>query len=152
MLTKEVSYFRGTIVEWKGSRSIGVQGARSAIPIGTTRTGQYAPVRTSTPVDRCMDRSQPGGTTPAVGQYQLREKKERKKEKKRDNLEIQRRSPSAKSIVRGEKKPWEGFAKRISFNDREEKKTTFLLPRVGFSLRLRGNVSSPHARRRNASP
>ncbi|RZR98916.1 hypothetical protein BHM03_00028362, partial [Ensete ventricosum] len=82
----------------------------------------------------------------------VRTKRKKKREKKRDNLEIQRRSPSTKSIVRGEKKPWEGFAKRISFSDREEKKTTFLLPRVGFSLRLRGNVSSPRAGRRNVSP
>ncbi|RZR96947.1 hypothetical protein BHM03_00026044 [Ensete ventricosum] len=112
---------------------------RSAISISTA---QYIPVRPQIDTwTACY------WAVPPIGA--------KKREKKRENLEIRRCSLDHDPHSRASRR----FAGRI-FGDRGEKKTTFLLPTRAFLPRLCGEISSPcvgfsgrrRTGRRNVSP
>ncbi|RRT38396.1 hypothetical protein B296_00047432 [Ensete ventricosum] len=100
------------------------------------------------PLSGSTDQFQPSPTN--FEWYQPREKK--KREKKRENLEIRHCSPDLDPHPRTSRP----FVGKI-FGDRGEKKTMFLLHaraswRAGFSLRPWEEISSPFMGRRNVSP
>ncbi|RRT84361.1 hypothetical protein B296_00014854 [Ensete ventricosum] len=114
--------------------------SRSVTPIGTAHIGWYITVRPQTDTRTIRYRAvllieAIFALLPPING------RKKKREKKRENLEIRHYSPDPDPC------PWASrrFARRI-FDDREEKKKTFLLP----ARASRGDdISSPRAGRRN---